>query len=97
MPCDVLVTDKCPNKHKLTWRCSEIRPPSCLECDAEAGAEMARLKRDTELDSICQQKQAVHAAKLAEIQEEIDSSRRRMREQFEDEDRELTFRQQTSS
>jgi hypothetical protein len=93
MPCDVLLTDECPKKHKLTWRCSKLRPPSCQICDAEARAELERLRRDAELEEIRQQKQLAYAAQLAEIEQEIEQSRRRLHDQFEDEDRELALRQ----
>jgi DNA replication protein DnaC len=93
MPCEVLLEDECPRKHKLSWRCSDVRPPTCRECDVEDAIEKERQERDAELDEIRQQKQAAYAAQLAEIQDEIDASRRRMREQVEDEDREIALRQ----
>jgi hypothetical protein len=91
MPCEVLLEDECPRKHKLSWRCSDVRPPTCRECDIEDHLEKERQERDAELDEIRQQKQAAYAAQLAAIQEEIDASRRRMREQCEDEDREIAL------
>lgn len=94
MPCLIWVSDKCPKDHKLTWRCSNLRPSSCRTCDAIAAAAIKRRQRDELLDQLRQQKQAAYARQLAEIQEEIDHSRRVVREQNEDEERENTLRQQ---
>jgi hypothetical protein len=93
MACDVILKDECPREHKLLWRCSDARPATCRKCDTEDLAAKERQKRDAELDDLRQQKQAAYAAQLAHIQDEIDQSRRRMREQCEDEDRELALRQ----
>lgn len=93
MACDVKLRDECPRQHEFSWRCSDGRPPTCQKCDAEDLAAEERQKRNAELDSIRQQKQADYATQLAQIQDEIDQSRRRMREQCEDEDRELALRQ----
>lgn len=93
MLCDVLLNDECPRKHKISWRCSDVRPPTCRECDVEDLAAKERQERDAGLDAIRNQKQADYAAQLAQIEDEIDQSRRRMREQCEDEDRELALRQ----
>ena len=93
MACDVKLSDECPRQHKISWRCSAVRPATCQKCDAEDLAARERQDRDHELDEIRQQKQVAYAAQLAQIQDEIDQSRRRMREQFEDEDHELALRQ----
>ena len=93
MACDVMLSDECPRQHTLSWRCSKVRPPTCPKCDAEDLAAEDRHKRDAQLDEIQQQKQAAYAAQLAQIEDELDQSRRRMREQCEDEDRELSLRQ----
>jgi hypothetical protein len=93
MPCKVQLSDKCPEKHKITWQCSKGRPASCSVCDAEARALAKRQKRDAELDLARQQKQEAYANRLAEIQDKIDRSRREMQEQNEDEERENALRQ----
>jgi Cdc6-like AAA superfamily ATPase len=93
MACDIKLSDECPRQHELSWRCSDVRPPTCSKCDAEDLAAKERQERDAELDKIRQQKQAAYAAQLARLQDEIDQSRRRMREQCEDEDHELALRQ----
>ena len=88
MPCKAQISDKCPEKHKITWQCSKGRPASCSVCDAEARALAKRQKRDAELNLARQQKQEAYANRLAEIQDKIDRSRREMQEQNEDEERE---------
>jgi flagellar biosynthesis GTPase FlhF len=93
MPCTVQLSDKCPEKHKITWQCSKARPASCSVCDAEARALAKRQKRDAELDLARQQKQEAYANRLAEIQDKIDRSLRERQEQDEDEERENALRQ----
>lgn len=93
MPCQVQLSDKCPQKHKLTWQCSKLRPASCSVCDAEARALAKRQELNAQLDRVRQQKQAAYASKLAEIQDEIDRSRREVQEQNEDEERDIALRQ----
>lgn len=93
MPCMVMVSDKCLQGHKLTWRCSKLRPASCKVCDAEAFALAKRQEEDAKLDQIRQQKQAAYARQLAEIQDKIDRSRREVREHNEDEEMKNALRQ----
>jgi hypothetical protein len=93
MPCTVQLSDKCPEKHKITWQCSKTRPASCSACDAEARALAKRQQRDADLDLARQQKQAAYASKLAEIQDKMDRSLRERQEQLEDEERENALRQ----
>lgn len=93
MACLALVRDRCPRQHKLTWRCSNLRPASCPTCDAEARAIAKRQEADAQLEQSRQQKQEAYARQLAEIQEKIDRSRREVQEQNEDEERKATLRQ----
>lgn len=93
MACLVIVHDHCPKKHKLTWRCSKLRPASCPECDAEALVLAKRQEADAKLDQSRQRKQAEYARQLAEIQDKIDRSRREVQEHNEDEERDVALRQ----
>jgi Cdc6-like AAA superfamily ATPase len=93
MDCMIMVSNQCPKNHKLTWRCSKLRPASCSKCDAEAKALAKRQAADAKLDYDRQQKQAAYARRLSEIQDKIDQSRREVQEQNEDEDMENALRQ----
>jgi flagellar biosynthesis GTPase FlhF len=93
MACHANVSDRCPKQHKLTWRCSKLRPASCSVCDAEARTLAKRQEADAQLDLMRQHKQAVYARQLAEIQDKIDRSRREVQDQNEDEERDVTLRQ----
>lgn len=86
MLCDKLMDDLCPKNHTIKWRCSDLRPASCHACDAETRAALARQKRDDRLDAIRQQKQAAYALQLAEIKDEIQHSRRLIREAQEEDE-----------
>ncbi|KAM0712387.1 hypothetical protein Q7P37_011482 [Cladosporium fusiforme] len=94
MKCLAPVSDQCPRKHKLIWRCWQGHPSSCRTCDAEDAAAAKRRKRDEQLDQARQRKQEAYANQLAQIQEEIDHQRRVVREQNEDEENESNLRQQ---
>ena len=93
MACLVIVSDRCPKQHRLTWRCSKLRPASCSVCDTEARALAKRQEADAQLDHLRQQKQADYASRLAETQDKIDRSRREVQEQNEDEERDAVLRQ----
>jgi DNA replication protein DnaC len=93
MACLEIVRDRCPKQHKLTWRCSKLRPASCPTCDAEARALAKRQEADAQLDQLRQQKQEAYARQLAEIQDKIDRSNREVQEQNEDEERQAALRQ----
>ena len=93
MACLEIMRDRCPKQHKLTWRCSKLRPASCPTCDAEASALAKRQEADAHLDQVRQQKQEAYARQLAEIQDRIDRSLREVQEQNEDEERKAALRQ----
>jgi len=92
--CQEKVTDHCPQKHLLAWRCSTTRPASCPTCDKEARAVEKRVQRDAELDRLRQEKQQAYAAELAAGQDEIDHYRNLMRDQRVDADHAKALRQQ---
>ena len=87
MKCQQVVSDQCPQGHKITWRCSVLRPASCATCDAETRRIAERQQRDLLLEQTRQEKQRAYAQQLAEIQDEIDHQRRLMRERREDSER----------
>ena len=91
--CQQRVDDECPRGHKITWRCSSLRPSSCASCDAEAELVAKRQQRDLLLAESRQEKQKAYARQLAEIQDEIDHYRQLMREKREDSEREIVLRQ----
>ncbi|KAK6440096.1 hypothetical protein LTR95_003679 [Oleoguttula sp. CCFEE 5521] len=91
--CQSTVSDHCPKNHIMKWRCSGLRPASCLTCDAaDRTAERLR-KRDEALDQARQSKQAAYARQLAEIQDEIDHAQRIASERREDTKRERALQQ----
>ncbi|KAL0261728.1 hypothetical protein SLS55_003158 [Diplodia seriata] len=93
MKCQQILTDACPQKHKLTWRCFAGRPSVCAICDAEARKKAEKLQRDAELDEVRQKKQRAYARELAELQDEIAHERRLRCENAEQEERDRVIRQ----
>lgn len=92
--CQHELSDQCPKKHLLTWKCSTTRPASCPKCDKEARAAEERVQRDAELDKIRQEKQQAYAAELAAGQAEIDHYRNLMRDERLAQDHAKALRQQ---
>lgn len=72
MPCSFRIREKCPQGHRLSWKCSEGRPASCYACDRETAARLAQQERDTKLDQERQARQIAYALQLADIQAELD-------------------------
>ncbi|KAL1648449.1 hypothetical protein SLS58_002204 [Diplodia intermedia] len=93
MECQQILTDACPRKHKLTWRCFAGRPSVCAICDSEAREKAEKLQRDAELEEVRQKKQRAYARELAELQDEIAHERRLRRENAEQEERDRVIRQ----
>ena len=91
--CHQLVSDECPKKHKLSWKCFALRPASCRTCDAEAQLVAQRQQRDLELEQKRQALQDAYAQKLAAIEVEIDVHRQSMRDRQEAHERENVLRQ----
>lgn len=91
--CQVVVSDQCPQGHKITWRCFSLRPSSCATCDAEARRVAERQQRDLMLEESRQAKQRVYAQQLAEIQQELDHHRRMIKEEQDSVQQETVLRQ----
>ncbi|KAK4548613.1 hypothetical protein LTR36_009523 [Oleoguttula mirabilis] len=91
--CQQFVSDECPQKHKLTWRCSRSRPASCRTCDEEARIVAERQQRDLLLEEARQEKQRAYAQKLSAIQLQIDAERRALKETRETKEQDNVIRQ----
>ncbi|KAK6429478.1 hypothetical protein LTR95_014375 [Oleoguttula sp. CCFEE 5521] len=91
--CQSTVSDHCPKRHVVKWRCSGLRPASCPTCDAADRATEKRRQRDQALDQVRQSKQAAYARQLAEIQDEIDHAQRIASEHREDTERDRALLQ----
>ena len=93
MDCKVIVSSTCPNNHKITRRCHDKAGAHCRKCEAEVRARQKKLQRDHELDREREAKQRAYAARLVEIEEEIQHQKRVLKEQAEDKDRQQAIEQ----
>ncbi|KAK8177442.1 P-loop containing nucleoside triphosphate hydrolase protein [Phyllosticta citrichinensis] len=93
MDCKKMMSDTCPQKHRLTWRCHNGRPTTCKQCDFEAEEMERKIERDFELDLKRQEQQKRYALQLMELQDAIDLQRRLCREQAEEAERQKVLQQ----
>lgn len=93
MDCKVIISSTCPNNHKTTRKCHNKAAAHCRKCEAEIRARENKRKRDHELDKEREAKQRAYAARLVEIEEEIQHQKRILKEQAEDRDRRQALEQ----
>jgi SpoVK/Ycf46/Vps4 family AAA+-type ATPase len=93
MDCKVIISSTCPNNHKTTRKCHEKAASHCRKCEAEVRAREKKRQRDHELDEEREAKQRAYAARLVEIDEEIQHQKRVLKEQAEDRDRQQALEQ----
>ncbi|KAJ5055777.1 P-loop containing nucleoside triphosphate hydrolase protein [Bipolaris maydis] len=91
--CKAIISSTCSNNHKSTRKCHEKVPEHCRKCEAEVRAQERRRQRNHELDRERQARQQAYAARLAEIEEEIEHKKRTLREQADEQDRQQALRQ----
>ncbi|EKG10223.1 CbxX/CfqX [Macrophomina phaseolina MS6] len=91
--CNVVMHDKCPQKHKLSWRCFAGRPSFCTICEDDAREKAKKMQRDLDLEERRRAKQKAYAQELAEIQDEIDHQRMLRRDETEQQERQRVLQQ----
>ncbi|KAI0846858.1 P-loop containing nucleoside triphosphate hydrolase protein [Daldinia vernicosa] len=93
MPCDAIINDHCPQKHKLTWACFNKTPPACQVCRREQEEKARRARRDKELELERQAKQLAYAKLLKVLQEDIEKQRKIIKDAQEERIKEQTLQQ----
>ncbi|KAL7780330.1 hypothetical protein CFE70_010352 [Pyrenophora teres f. teres 0-1] len=91
--CKAIVSSTCANKHTTTRKCYNKAAAHCPKCEAEVRAREKKRQRDHELDQQRQAKQRAYAARLVEIEEEIEHQKRVLKEQAEERDRQQALEQ----
>lgn len=93
MRCRAIVTDLCPQKHKLSWECCQAKP-ACQECrriDEERRQKALRAKK---LEDARQAKQFAYARHLKHLQDQIADQQQLAKDRQEDSIRTATLEQQ---
>ena len=93
MDCKAIVSSTCANKHKTTRECHNKAAAHCQKCEAEVRAQEKRRQRDHKLDQQRQAKQRAYAARLIEIEDEIEHQKRILKDQDEERDRQHALEQ----
>ncbi|KAE8855688.1 hypothetical protein PTNB73_09974 [Pyrenophora teres f. teres] len=91
--CKAIISSTCANKHTTTRKCYNKAAAHCPKCEAEVRAREKKRQRDHELDQQRQAKQRAYAARLVEIEEEIEHQKRVLKEQAEERDRQQALEQ----
>lgn len=95
MKCKAIIASRCPNNHKITRACHDKAAAICHKCEAEARAARKRQERNHELDQERQAKQQAYAARLAEIEDEIEHQRSLLKNRAQEQDRQNALAQKT--
>lgn len=93
MDCRVIISSTCPNNHKTTRKCHDKAAVHCRKCEAEVRAREKKRQRDHKLDEEREAKQRAYAARLVEIEEQIQHQKRVLEEQAQDRDRQQALEQ----
>ncbi|KAF1943538.1 P-loop containing nucleoside triphosphate hydrolase protein [Clathrospora elynae] len=93
MDCKAIISSTCDKKHKVTRKCHDKAGAACRKCEAELRAQEKKRQRDYKLDQERQAKQLVYAARLVEIEDEIEHQKRVLKDQAEERDRQNAIEQ----
>jgi hypothetical protein len=93
MDCKAIISSKCPKNHKLTRKCHDKAAALCRKCEAKAKAAEKRRQRDYKLDQDRQAKQQAYAARLIEIEDEIEHQKRILSDRAKESDRQNALAQ----
>jgi Cdc6-like AAA superfamily ATPase len=93
MLCMAIITSTCAKNHKNTRKCHDKANATCRKCEAEVRALEKRRQRDHQLDEERQAKQRAYAARLVEIDDEIEHQKRVLKDQADERDREQAINQ----
>jgi hypothetical protein len=77
----------------MTRKCHDKAAATCRKCEAEARAAEKRRQRDHNLDQERQAKQRAYAARLAEIEDEIEHQKNLLRHRTDEENRQNALAQ----
>lgn len=94
MPCRTIVTDLCPQKHKLSWECCNGQKPACQECRVIDEQRRERAKRVKALEDARQAKQHAYAKQLKQLQDQIVHQQQLAKDRQDDALRDSTLEQQ---
>lgn len=92
MNCTTVLTDLCPQKHKVIWECYE-KKPACKDCHTMDEQRRAKARREKMLDEKRQEKQFAYARKLKALQDQINHQQQLRKENQEQAARELILEQ----
>jgi hypothetical protein len=93
MDCTAIISSECPRNHNITRRCHDKAVATCKKCDRDARELEKRRERDHKLDQQRQAQQQAYAARLAEIEDEIEHQKQRLRDEADEQDRQAALAQ----
>ncbi|KAH7390934.1 P-loop containing nucleoside triphosphate hydrolase protein [Phaeosphaeria sp. MPI-PUGE-AT-0046c] len=93
MDCKAIVVSQCPKNHKVVRKCHDKAGATCGKCKAEARAAEKRRQRDLKLDEERQANQRAYAARLAEIEGEIEHQKILLKDHVLEQDRQNALAQ----
>lgn len=80
MKCESVLKDKCPKGHVKSWKCHAKAPSSCHRCNRDAKDLQVKQQKALEAQERREKADRVHAERMAELNEELDSKRQTQRD-----------------
>ena len=81
MPCDFVLSIKCPVGHVQTWKCHKNSPKACGRCEKDAAEEELRKKKAFELKEKREKDAREYDEKMARLNEQIENQMQAVRDE----------------
>ena len=93
MPCEFVLSIKCPVGHDQTWKCHVNPPKSCRRCEKDAAEEERKKKRALELKEKREKAAREHDEKMARLNEQIEAQRQAVQDERLAQERQIALQQ----
>ena len=81
MPCDYVLSIKCPVGHVKSWKCHRNPPKACGRCEKDAAEEERKKKIAFELKEKREKDAREHDEKMARLNEQIENRRQAVQDE----------------
>lgn len=93
MPCDHVLSDKCPKGHVTSWKCHQNDPTSCQKCEGDAELLVRKQQKALELQGQRERDEREHIKRMAELDEQMEAERQKLKDIQLSKDRSLAAQQ----
>ena len=93
MPCEFVLSIKCPVGHDQIWKCHANPPKSCRRCEKDAAEAEQKKKRALELKEKREKDAREHDEKMARLNEQIEAQRQAVQDERLAQERQIALQQ----